>query len=95
MPDKVMSAKISKKVRQSVVDKTGFEPDELLTAPVKPPELKNVRPSPRPEQLWLIVAGFALAVLGLVLIGATASFTGIVFTIVGALAIAIATLVRL
>jgi len=94
MSDKAASTRTSKKIRKTVVDKTGFEPDELLTSPVKPPELKNTRPGPRLEQIWLIVAGFALAVLGLALIGARANFLGIVITVVGVLAITIATLVR-
>ena len=92
---KLVSARTSKKIRQSVVDKTGFEPDELLTAPIKPPVLKNVRPSPRPEQLWFIIVGFVLAVIGLILFAATASFSGILIAAIGALAIALAALVRI
>lgn len=95
MLEKPVSTKTSKKIRQTVIDKTGFEPDELLAAPVKPPELKNTRPSPRPEQLWIIVLGFVLAVVGLAIVGATGSVAGTVITALGALAIAIATLVRI
>lgn len=95
MADKLVSTKTSKKIRQKVVDGTGFEPDELLTAPVKPPELKNVRQGVRPEQLGLILFGFVLAVLGLVVIGVASSVVGVILTAIGAIAIAIATLVRI
>lgn len=95
MDDKLVSTKTSKKIRQKVVEGTGFEPDELLTAPVKPPELKNVRPSVRPEQLGLIITGFVLAVLGLAIAAATSSAVGVILTAIGAIAIAFATLVRI
>lgn len=95
MADKLVSTRTSKKIRQKVVEGTGFEPDELLTAPVKPPELKNVRPSIRPEQLWLIMSGFVLAVLGLVVIAATSSLFGIILAVIGAILIVFATLVRI
>jgi hypothetical protein len=95
MTDKLVSTKTSKKLRQSVVEITGFEPDELLIAPVKPPELKNVRPAIHQEQLWLIMIGFVLAVLGLVLLAATSSGLGIILAAVGAFGIALATLVRI
>lgn len=95
MADKLVSTKTSKKIRQKVVEGTGFEPDELLTAPVKPPELKNVRPGPKPEQLGIVVGGFVLAVLGLVIFAATASFIGVLLAAGGAIAIALATLIRI
>lgn len=95
MTDKLVSTKTSKKIRQKVVQRTGFEPDELLTAPVKPPELKNVRPNLKPEQLWLIILGFVFAVFGLVVFAATASSIGLLIMVAGALAIAVATLVRI
>lgn len=95
MSDKLVSTKTSKQIRRKVVDSTGFEPDELLTAPVKPPELKNVRPSVRSEQLLLILIGFVLAVVGLAVFAATSSAIGMVVMVLGAAAIAVATLVRI
>lgn len=95
MADKLVSTNTSKKIRRKVVDSTGFEPDELLAAPVKPPELKNVRSSVRSEQLLFILIGFVLAVIGLAVFAATTSVIGMILMVIGAVAIAIATLVRI
>jgi hypothetical protein len=95
MADKPTPTKISKRIRKSIVNKTGYEPEDLLAAPDHPPELKNVRPNPRPEQLWVVTLGFIFAVFGLIVFMAYPGFTGILVATVGSLAIVLATLVRI
>lgn len=87
--------KTGKKISRTVVNKTGFDPVDLMEAPAKPPELKNVRRSFSALQFALIMAGSIIAAIGLVIwILLLRGGIGIAVMAVGAVCIVVGTLVR-
>lgn len=95
-PYPLANTEAGKKLNDTVVDKTGFEPADMLEAPVKKPELKNTRPNLSLTQYMSVGLGAIMAVLGLVLVSyADYALYGVMFIIIGAFCVALGTLVRL
>lgn len=89
------NTKAGRKLRDEVVDKTGFEPADMLEAPARPPEPRNVEPTYSTLQFVLILAGGLLAAIGLlILVVLEQAAVGIVLMIIGATGVAVGTLVR-
>jgi hypothetical protein len=88
--------KLGHKLERTVVNKTGYEPADLVDAPIDRPELQNVRPAPSPVQLLLISVGAIAAVIGIVLfLSLVSPIVGALFIVAGGAAVAIAVLIRL
>lgn len=84
-----------KKLSQTVEDKTGFDPVDLLESPTKPPELKNTRRSYSALQFFLVMLGAIIATIGLIIwIMLLHGGLGFIVMAVGAACVVIGTLVR-
>jgi hypothetical protein len=74
--------------------KTDYPAEELVKAPVKPPEAKDTKP-PNQNQTITLLAGFAIAIVGLLCWPVFGFAVAIAILIIGAIVVAIATLIRL
>lgn len=84
------------KLKELFLKETGFEPADILEAPVHPPELRNVRPAASRLQLILIVVGAVAAAVGLIcFLSSQAPVFGAILTILGVAAITMSVLVRI
>lgn len=83
------------KFSEKVTEKTGYEPGELLKAPVEPPkEVKDPRPASN-NQKTAIISGVILIIIGFILWGALSFWAFVVLAFAGVILIAYGGMVRI
>ncbi|MGH7237751.1 MAG: hypothetical protein ACREGF_04410 [Candidatus Saccharimonadales bacterium] len=83
------------KISEKITEKTGYEPGELLKAPVEPPgKVKNPRPASN-NQKTAIISGVILIIIGFILWGAISFWAFVVLAFCGVFLIAYGGMARI